>query len=153
MGTDYFVMEQIEYIKMPTVKIAETKDSVTYKTNRITELKNFDYIYKGHLVSDDAKQLLEMFLPHNEWFLHGYVDSEKNTIASFWRLDAAEYVPGEGTVFRPDGLVQELRLSDEQSPAVCKVKSPKGTVSLIAHLAVAESMLRRGIMGIKFTRI
>jgi len=150
---DYFVLEQIDYFSINAVKTGETKTAVLLKSSDIGELLKFDYIHKGSLISDRVKLLFEKYLPYNKWIMNGYVDIEKGTQAVFWQMKLFEYIQLEGTVFRNDGIVRKISLVDSSTPVIFKVKSPRGVVSDIVHVSVAESLLRRKYLGLKLTRL
>ena len=150
---DYFVLEQIDHVSINSIKVGETKNSVLYKSNEISKLLKFDYIHKGSLVSERVKQLFESYLPHNRWVMNGYVDTENGDTLVFWKMGLFECIPLQGSVFRNDGIVKMISLSDDSLPVVFKVRSPRGVISDIVHISVAESLLRRKYLGLKLTRL
>jgi len=150
---DYFVLEQIDYTSHNAVKVGETKNAVLFKSSEISKLLKFDYIYKGSLVSERVKQLFESYLPYNKWIMNGYVDMETGMQEVFWKMDLYEWKQLEGTVFRSDGIVKNISLGDYCPPVIFKVKSPRGVISDIVHISVAESLLRRKYLGLKLTRV
>ncbi|MCL2152159.1 MAG: hypothetical protein FWH57_04240 [Oscillospiraceae bacterium] len=150
---DYFVLEQTAFIALNAVKTGETKNAVLYKTSEISKLLKIDYIYKGSLVSDRLKQLFERYLPQNKWIMNGYVDIESGIQEVFWQMDLFEYIQLKDAVFRNDGIVKKLSLSEDFPPVIFKVKSPRGVISDIVHISVAESLLRRKYYGLKLTRL
>jgi hypothetical protein len=164
---DYFILEQISSINFDAVKITSGADTAIYKTKKAAELSKFDYMLanrRNHLISDRLKQLFEQFLPHNEWQLSVYMDLDKAAKATedpdsaeikkiFWETELPEYMPAQETAFKNNGYVQELRL-DGEPPVIFKAGSPPGmfpvrVFSLIVHISVAESMLRRKYLGVK----
>ena len=150
---DYFVLEQTDFVALNAVKTGETKNAVLYKTSEINKLSKIDYIYKGSLVSDRVKQLFERYLPQNKWIMNGYVDIEAGMQEVFWQMDLFEYIELKDAVFRNDGMVKKLSLDKDPPPVIFKIKSPRGTVSDIVHISVAESLLRRKYYGLKLTRL
>ena len=150
---DYFVLEQFENISISAVKTSEAKNAVLYKTCEINKLSRFDYIHKGSLISDRVKQLFERYLPQNKWTMTGYVDIEKGAQEIFWQMNLFKYIPLKDTVFRNDGIIKMISIGDDAPPVIFKVTSPKGVVSDIVHISVAESLLRRKYLRLKLTRI
>jgi hypothetical protein len=68
-------------------------------------------------------------------------------------MDLFKCIPLKDTVFRNDGIVKRIFLGNDFPPVIFKVKSPRGVVSDIVHISVAESLLRRKYLGLKLTRI
>jgi len=195
---DYFVLGQIA-----NVQVSKPEDGVVlYKTDKIPELANLDYIQNGFLVSDRLKLLFELYMPYNKWILNAYLDLDKSqdilkqagydaevaavanmkglnekdrqikldkfeakydqirselkeTQSVFWRLDAAEYIPAENTVFGSNGFVSALCLSGEPPAPVFKIRAPEPPrlYSVVVHLSVAESMMRRKYLGVNLIRV
>ena len=150
---DYFVLEQIDHVSINATKTGETKNSILYKASDISKLLRFDYIYKGSLVSDRVKQLFERYLPNNRWTMNGYVDIENGDTLVFWQMNLFEYIPPKETVFGNDGKVKGISFCIDSPPVIFKVKSPRGVISDIVHISVAESLLRRKYLGLKLTRL
>ena len=150
---DYFVLEQIDYASVNAVKVGETKNTVLLESSDISKLLKFDYIHKDSLVSERVKLLFESYLPHNKWIMNGYVDTEKGMQKVFWQMDLFECVQHRETVFRNDGLIKKISFGDDNPPVIFKVKSPRGVISDIVHISVAESLLRRKYLGLKLTRL
>ena len=150
---DHFVLEQIDYATVSAVKAGETRNAVLLESGDTSKLVKFDYIHKGSLVSERVKQLFELFLPNNKWVLNGYVDVEKGIQVVFWQMRLFECTQTKGTVFRNDGIVKEISLCEDPLPVIFKVRSPRGVVSDIVHISVAESLLRRKYLGLKLTRL
>jgi hypothetical protein len=150
---DYFVLEQTGHVSLNAVKTGETENAILFRTSEISELLEIDYIYKGSLVSDRVKQLFERYIPKNTWIMNGYVDIESRMQVVFWHMVLFEYTQIKGTVYRNDGIVKKLSLSDDSQPVIFKVKSPRGVISDIVHISVAESLLRRKYLGLKVTRL
>ena len=80
-----------------------------------------------------------------------YLDSEKQDVTVLWIFNPPVLDDLEST-YKPDGHVSGIT-SIVDTPPIFMVKSPKGACSIIIHLAVAESMLRRNILGLKLTRL
>ena len=55
-------------------------------------------------------------------------------------------------LFRSAVFIDEKDFA-KKAPGILRVRSPKGTVFIIVHLSVAESLLRRGICGLELMRL
>ena len=146
--TSYFVMEQLDNVpSIPSPKITEVQ-----KISNLMSINGIDYFSRYGLISDSLKKLMEIFMPGYNFELAAYLDSAKPVVTALWILNPQICSDFEA-VYRTDGHVSHLALTGADTPRIFIVKSPKGIRSLIIHLAVAESMLRRNICGLKLTRI
>ena len=145
--TSYFVMEQLDNIpNIPPPKTTEVQ-----KMTNLMNINGIDYFTRYSLISDDLKKLIEIFMPGYNFELAAYLDSEKQDVITLWTFNPPVCGDFE-TVYRTDGHVSHITPTDDM-PRIFMVKSPKGIHSIIVHLTVAESMLRRNIYGLKLTRI
>jgi hypothetical protein len=103
-----------------------------------------DFYADEYLVSDRLKNLFEQYLPKLE-----YKQVVKNNIV-FWKL----HLPTceSCTVNFENEAITNISFSDNKLHLAFTVNFP-GKNYLIINLAVAESILRRGILGLKLTRI
>jgi hypothetical protein len=90
-------------------------------------------------------------MPGYHFELAAYLDSVKPDFTALWIFNPPVRSDFEVT-YRTDGHVSQITPTDDM-PHIFMVKSPKGIRSIIIHLAVAESMLRRNIYGLKLTRL
>jgi len=73
---DYFVLEQIN-----SVQVGKPEEGVLlYKTDKIPELLNLDYIYiqGGCLVSNRLRLLFELYMPYNKWVMNAYINLDQS---------------------------------------------------------------------------
>jgi uncharacterized protein YjbI with pentapeptide repeats len=146
--TSYFVMEQLDNVpNIPSPKITEVQ-----KISNLMNIDGIDYFSRYCLISDSLKKLIEIYLPGYGFELAAYLDSAKPIVTALWIFNPQVCSDFEA-VYRTDGHVSHLTLTGVDTPRIFIVKSPKGIRSIIIHLAVAESMLRRNICGLKLTRI
>ena len=154
---DYFILEQVSYFKgLDAQQVSKTKGSELYRTSKTADLQDIDYIEKDFLISDRLKLLFEKYLPYNKWELRVFLDLNKGQ-AVFWKLEAEEYMATEQSVFDENGILQELRISEMLNTPIFKVILPENTkdrsFSIVVHLSVAESILRRKYLGVNLIRI
>ena len=146
--TSYFVMEQLD--NAPNIPPPKTKE--VQKMTNLEIINGIDYFSRYGLISDDLKRLFEIFMPGFSFELAAYLDSAKSDVTALWLFNPPVYSDFQST-FRTDGTVSHVNTIDTDMPRIFMVKSPKGIRSIIIHLAVAESMLRRNICGLKLTRL
>jgi len=131
-------LKQLFELFMPYIKW----ESVSYIKPIISNQKN--------IATELAKQMTS---PTKQ---NAQADLEKGA-AVFWKFDLPEYIPHEESVYSSDGIIEKLILS-ETLPAfpIFKVRPPDGAsrrpYSIIVHLSVAESMTRRGYLGVNVVR-
>ena len=146
--TSYFVMEQLD--NAPNIPPPNTK-GVQRMTNLIS-IDGIDYFSRNALISDNLKKLIEVFMPGYSFELAAYQDSSKPVVTPLWIFNPPVCSDFEA-VYKTDGHVSHIAFTNTDTPRIFIAKSPKGIRSIIIHLAVAESMLRRSICGLKLTRI
>ena len=158
---DYFLIRQsgtISIPKDPNPDAAQSQDPSVriMKEAELSSLDKFDYIASEHLVSDPCKQLLEQYLPEQLWRPCAFVDMQKKQQRTFWFLPPLPYVPKQ-VIMASNGLPGAVFIDEKdfakKAPGILRVRSPKGTVFIIVHLSVAESLLRRGICGLELMRL
>jgi len=156
---DYFLMKQSGTISIPKAAMPEVPSSQEPSV-RITEdlpsMSKYDYIASEQLLSDRLKQLLEQYLPEQPWQPCVFIDPKKKEQITFWFLPDLPYVPRQ-VIMASNGLPAAVFIDEQdfakKSPGIFRIRSPKGTVFLIVHLSVAESILRRGICGLELERL
>jgi hypothetical protein len=146
----YFVMESTENISLPPAPKNDSAEIVI--VSEVGKYIDVDYDYRSELISERLKLLMGMHMPGYDFKPVVYLDQPKEEKLVFWRFRPAPYSEYEAE-YRNDGVISRLVLLGRNAPIVFTVKSPKGVRSVVARLAVAESALRRGILGIKFVKI
>jgi len=146
--SSYFVMEQLD--NAPNIPLPITTE--VQKIANLIKIDGIDYFSRYGLISDNLKKLIEKFMPGYNFELAVYMDSENPDVTALWIFNPPAYSDFE-VAFRTDGHVSHITPANDDIPRIFMVKSPKGIRSIIIHLAVAESMLRRNIYGLKLTRI
>jgi len=146
----YYVMEVFENNSLPAAPKGEDAQVVIASDlNRFSEI---DYDSKNELISDKLKLLMEQYMPKYDFQPVVYLDMQKQEQAVFWRFKPPQYEDYHAT-FRNDGIVSHISFNNNNAPIVFTARSPKGVRSIAVRMAVAESTLRRCILGLKFTKI
>lgn len=156
---DYFLIKQSGTVSIPKAAGPEASSpeepSVRIAEN-LSSMSKYDYIASGQLISDQLKQLIEQYLPEQLWRPCVFVDPKKKEQITFWFLPDLPYVPKQ-VVIASNGIPAAVYIDEqdfaEKSPGIFRIRNPKGTVFLIVHLSVAESILRRGICGLELVRL
>ncbi|MSS63119.1 hypothetical protein [Velocimicrobium porci] len=149
---DYFLVQQKE---MRAIEIQETlqEENVTIcKVKNIGPVEGLDYIQKRNLVSNRFKELLELYQPKEKYQPYVYISTENQQEKTFWHWNITEYQP-KVVQYRIDGLVQSIEVDNGDIPRMFYICSPKGIRSIIVHLSIAESVLRRGYLGLEFVPV
>ena len=146
----YFVMEPDGNTLLPIAPKGEGSEVVV--TTNLGRFSEIDYDARSELISDRLKLLMEMYLPKYDFVPVVYLDTAKNEQMVFWRFRPPQYDDFEAD-FRNDGIVSRITFNDDRYPIAFTARSPKGKRSIVVRLAVAESALRRCILGLKFTRV
>lgn len=154
---DYFMIRQSGTITIPKATEPSSPEDPSVRTmENLTLLDQFDYLAAEHLLSDPLKQVVEQYLPEQLWRPCVFIHPQKKEQKTFWFLPSLPYQPKQVT-FAPNGLPSSIFIEEQdfakKAPGILRIRSPKGTVSIIVHLSVAESILRRGICGLKLVRL
>ncbi len=174
---DYFLVRQQGSISIPNVLLKETKPSPSDSmepsvrimesgssckeihhpsADAFAELDRFDYIANEHLLSERLKDLIEQYLPEQFWRPCVFVDLKRKEQKTFWFLPTLPYAP-KRVDMAPNGIPDAIYIEAcdfaKSSPGIFCVRNRNGASFLIVHLSVAESILRRGICGLKLERI
>ncbi len=153
---DYFILNQLEPISIPKPQNFPGADPCVCLMENLNPLEKFDYIASEAFVSDRLKQLIEQYLPEQDWQPCFFVDISKKAQKTFWRLPRLPYAP-ERIASAPNGTPLAIYVKESdfafKSPGIFRIRSPKGTPYTIVHLSVAESILRRGICGLSLQRL
>jgi hypothetical protein len=146
----YYVMEPLGNVFLPATKKREGVEVVL--TSNINRFNDIDYDMSCGLISERLKLVLEMFLLQYHFEPVVYLDMSSKENINFFRFNPPEY-EGCITTFRNDGIVSRIIFTDADVPLMFTVRSPKGVRSIIMKIAVAESILRRRILGVEFTKV
>jgi len=146
----YYVMEALGNVLLPSVPKGSNAEVV--KASDLGRFSEVDYDSRNEIISDRLKLLLERFMPRFDFQPVVYLDTEKQEQAVFWRFRPSEYELFQGT-FRSDGIVSHISFPNNDAPIIFTARSPKGVRSILVRMAVAESTLRRCILGLKFTNV
>jgi len=146
----YYVMEPSGNILLPLAPKGDGAEVV--KATALERFREIDYDSRSELVSDRLKLLLERYLPRYDFKPVVYLDFEKKEQTVFWRFRPPCYDKYQAS-YRNDGIVSRFSFLDSNAPIVFTARSPKGVRSIVVRMAVAESALRRCILGLKFTKI
>lgn len=146
----YFVMEPLENTVLPAVPKGDKAEVV--KAADVGRFGEIDYDARHELISDRLKMLIERYMPRYDFQPVVFLDMEKEEQAVFWRFSPPLYADCQ-TTFRNDGIVSHISCNNSDAPVIFTVRSPKGVRSIIVKLPVAESVLRRCIFGLEFTKL
>ena len=146
----HFVMEPVGNTLLPTPPKGTSSDVVL--STDLSRFNEIDYDERSELISDELKLLMEMYLPRYDFKPVVYLDKEKDEQIVFWQFKPPVYEDFHA-MFRSDGIVSSITFENTNAPIVFTVRSPKGKRSIVVRIAVAESALRRGILGVKFTTV
>ncbi|MCL1981469.1 MAG: hypothetical protein FWG53_00050 [Clostridiales bacterium] len=146
----YYVMEPPENMQLPAAAKSEGADVV--QTSGLDRFSEIDYDSRCGLISDRMKLLMERFLLRYDFKPVVFLDSSNGDQLVFWRFSPAIYEDCSPE-FRNDGIVSHVSFPNNDAPIVFTVRSPKGVRSILVRMAVAESTLRRSILGLKFTKV
>jgi len=146
----YYVMEPLDGILLPVASRSGKAEVIA--TSGLSRFCEIDYDARSNLISERLKLIMGRYMPRYDFQPVVYVDSPKNEQIVFWRFKPAPYNNCQA-FFRSDGIVSHISFPEKLGPLVFAVRSHKGVHSTVVRLAVAESILRRCIFGVKFTRV
>ena len=156
---DYFLLKQsgtVTLPKAPKTEDASLEDPSVRIIHDIPSLQKFDYIAGEHLISDRLKQLMEQYLPEQLWRPCVFVDTQTVEQITFWFVPSLPYVPKKVVAASngiPAAVYIDAQVVAEKAPGILHIQGAKGMSFLVVHLSVAESILRRGICGLKLLRL
>ena len=150
MHMRYYVMEALGKILLPLAPKGE--DAAVVRASDLSRFGEIDYDSRSELISDRLKMLMERYMPKYDFQPVVYMDTEKQEQSVFWRFRPLTYGDYEAT-YRNDGIISQIVFPNNNAPIVFTARSPKGVRSIAVRMAVAESTLRRCILGLKFTKI
>ncbi|MCL1809045.1 MAG: pentapeptide repeat-containing protein [Clostridiales bacterium] len=146
----HYVMEMDGGAYLP--KVPKGEDTVIVNVSGSGLLNKIDYDTRSEVISDRLKLLLEQYLPEYIFVPIVYYDAAKTEQTIFWRFKPP-LCEDIQAVYRNDGVVSHISYPITNAPIVFSMRSPKGIRSIVCRMAVAESVLRRSILGLKFTKI
>ena len=146
----YFVIETLENIALPPIPKGEGKAVIL--TPQITHFNEVDYDARNQIVSERFKRLLEMFVPKYIFIPIVYLTEDRDRQSVYWRFNPPTFEAYKGK-YRNDGIISHIAFNTRPLPILFTTKSPKGIRSIVVRKTIAESTLRRGIHGLKFTHI
>jgi len=146
----YYVMETLGNVLLPAAPKGD--DAAVVKAHDLERFSEIDYDSRSELISDRLKMLIERYMPKYDFQPVVYLDIEKQEQVVFWRFRPPVYAKFEAD-YRNDGIVSQISFPDNNAPIIFTARSPKGTRSIVVRMAVAESTLRRCILGLKFTKV
>jgi hypothetical protein len=146
----YYVMEPLEHTLLPAAPKGGNTEVV--RTSDMSCFSEIDYDARSELISGRLKLLMERYMSKYDFQPVVFLDTEKAEQAVFWRFRPPVYGDCQ-TAYRSDGIVSHISGLDNNAPSVFTALSPKGIRLIVVRLAVAESVLRRGILGLRFTRV
>jgi len=146
----YYVMEPLGNALLPAAPKGE--GSAVVKASDLSRFCEIDYDSRSELISDRLKLLMERYMPKYDFQPVVFLDVEKKEQSVFWRFRPPSYAEFEAT-FRSDGIISQITFHNNDAPIVFTARSPRGARSIAVRMAVAESTLRRCILGVKFTKI
>lgn len=156
---DYFMIRQsgtITIPKAPPEESAAPEDPSVRAMIDLSLLDKFDYLAIEHLFSDPLKQVIEQYLPEQLWRPCVFIHPQKKEQKTFWFLPPLPYQPKQVT-FASNGLPAAIAVEPQdfckKAPGIFRIRSPKGSVSIVVHLSIAESILRRGICGLELVKL
>jgi len=147
----YFVMEHIgnEMARRPQGYAAEIRE-----TSDLSAFYGIDFAARDGLISERLKLLMERYMPKYYFVPVVFLDTKKQEQIGFWRFTPPILSPAYYQAdYKNTGVISGISVTREIMPVVFSVRSPKGVWSVVVHAAVAESMLRRGILGLRLTRL
>ncbi|MCL1873566.1 MAG: pentapeptide repeat-containing protein [Clostridiales bacterium] len=146
----YYTMEPAGALLLPAAAGGENTELVL-----VSDFKHFndiDYDARSELISERLKLLMEQYLPEYDFEPVVFYDKEKDKQTIYWRFQPPLYEDFH-TTYRSDGIVKSISFPINDAPIVFTVRSPKAVRSIVVRMAVAESILRRSILGVKFTKV
>ena len=144
----YYAMESIGKVELLTLP----KNTEIIATAKQSQFDEVDYDAQRELISDRLKQLMVIYLPKYEFTPVVIINNEKEEQTEYWKFKPSLLEEYQAQ-YRNDGIVSHISFPDEHIPPAFTVRSPKRIDTIAVEMAIAESALRRNILGLKFTKI
>lgn len=164
---DYFILSQdrrikgfVNYSDVKNLKIKEIlQDKITPISLQVNNEKDYDYldIIEGDItiVSEKLKVLLEKYDENIFFRPLVFQDLEKQKQSLYW-ISVFEEVDcvSDKSEFNKNGTIKKLVINKEKAKGY-RIFTIKGTLEkiIVVSLDLAESILRRGFLGIKINKI
>ncbi|MCH1624647.1 hypothetical protein [Fredinandcohnia quinoae] len=161
---EYFILRQDQSITNPIIPLATSEafdDDFVYSSvfAEVVEKENalyLDYLDKPErIVSNDMKELFAKYEDDLDFTAIVFTDVKKGTQRLYWLLDIVrKNCISHETTFTPDGLIKELVIDPKKVELDCifQVDTIKESFTIV-NLDVAESMLRRSLLGFQLQRV
>ena len=81
-----------------------------------------------------------------------FLSADRVDLAVYWKFDPPVFECFDAA-YRNDGFISLIKFKGNKQPLIFTAVSPKGMRSIVIHMAVAESALRRSILGLKLTKL
>lgn len=146
----YYTMESNGHAQLPAIT-KEQKAEVIIVSD-LSQYREIDYDDRSELISERLKNIIWRYMPNHVFQPVIYLNTNNNEQAIYWRFKPPVYCDLIAD-FRNDGIVSHISFPSNHAPIVFSVLSPKGKRSIIVRVAVAESVLRRGVSGLRFTEV
>jgi len=146
----YYAMEALGNAMLPAAP--KGGEAAVVKATGLEQYGEIDYDLRSELISDRLKLLMARYMPKYDFQPVVYLDMEKQEQMVFWRFRPPPYDEYEAT-FRNDGIISHISFPNNDAPIAFTARSPRGVRSIVVRMAVAESALRRCILGLKFTKL
>ena len=146
----YFLIEPFSSINLPSISKNTNKDVII--VNRDINFDECDYDIKNNIISDRFKNLIEMYLPKYQFLPIIFLSEDRSIQSIYWKFEPINFENLEAK-FRNDGKVSHIKFKTNKMPIAFSIISKRGVKSIVVKLPIAESALRRGILGLKFTEV
>jgi len=143
-------MESLENVALPPVPKGDTSEVIL-----MPDLNNCieaDYDARNEIISGQLKLLMEMYMPYNFSEPIIFLKEDRTSHAEFWRFKPPLFENYEA-MYNNGGIVSHISFSNSRVPLIFTAKSPKGIRTVVVDTSVVNSILRRCITGLKFTKI
>jgi hypothetical protein len=90
---------------------------------------------------------MELYMPDCSFEPVVFKDSVKEDMIAFWKFAPSLYNDFQA-VFKANTYITHITSDDCNAPIAFLAKSQKGVSSIVVDISIAESILRRGILGL-----
>jgi len=139
-------------MKLPPVTKSSGFEIADAKT--LDRFREVDYDARGAVISNRLKLVMEMYLPKYDFEPVVFVKEGTNDMIEFWRFDPPVFKEYNAE-YRNDGVVSRISFPNDkvEIPFIFTATSPKGVKTIVMDTSAVNSILRRCISGVKFTKI
>lgn len=149
---DYFLMDQVEHLNINKIDINTTPEATICKIENLKEVNGIDYIMKEHIISDRLKSLFELYHIQKDWKPFVYIEAAGTGQETFWHLENKEFKLTD-VDFHNDSMISAVKKIGCNAPRLFQIKSKNGLSSIVVHLSIVESIMRRHILGLQLNRL